>query len=135
MKPEVRLIIKNLPWTFHDIYHRKTCIIEAYKKYENINHGRSTVDILVKDNVKGREALKWLVLDGVIPILGQFQHFFSNFQKHYLDWHWPRLLVSFYILGHATCYLKVRKDTHLWTTIMVIIGIGTIYLAIIFVSK
>jgi len=102
----------------------------------DFSDGISTVDILVKDNVKNREAIKWLILDAVIPILGAISTFFFKLPKTFFGLALA-LFAGFFLYIGASDLLpeSQKKYTSIWTTIMVIIGISTIYLAITFVSK
>jgi len=102
----------------------------------DFSDGISTVDILVNDNVKSREALKWLILDAVIPILGALSTYFFKLPKTLFGL--ALALFAGFFLYIGACDLlpeSQKKYTSIWTTIMVVIGISTIYLAIIFVSK
>jgi ZIP family zinc transporter len=102
----------------------------------DFSDGISTVDILVKDNVKNREAIKWLILDAVIPILGAISTFFFKLPKTFFGLALA-LFAGFFLYIGASDLLpeSQKKYTSIWTTIMVILGIGTIYIAIILVVK
>jgi len=102
----------------------------------DFSDGISTVDILVKENIKNRETIKWLILDAVIPILGAVSTYFFKLPKTLFAL--ALALFAGFFLYIGACDLlpeSQKKYTSIWTTIMVIIGISTIYLAIIFVSK
>jgi ZIP family zinc transporter len=102
----------------------------------DFSDGISTVGILVKDNVKNREAIKWLILDAVIPILGAISTFFFKLPKTFFGLALA-LFAGFFLYIGASDLLpeSQKKYTSIWTTIMVILGIGTIYIAIILVVK
>jgi len=102
----------------------------------DFSDGISTVDILIKDNVKSREALKWLIIDAVIPILGAISTFFFKLPKTLFVL--ALALFAGFFLYIGACDLlpeSQKKCTSIWTTIMVILGISTIYLAIMLVGK
>jgi ZIP family zinc transporter len=97
----------------------------------DFSDGINTVGLILKNGGNKRQALKWLTVDAVAPIIGIIISLFLNFSESMLGIVLS-LFCGFFLYLGASDLLPESHHQHptLWTTFMTVLGVATLYLAI-----
>jgi ZIP family zinc transporter len=93
--------------------------------------GINTVNLILKNGGETRRAVQWLMLDAIAPMLGVLSTLFFRLPEAVLGLTLA-LFSGFFLYIGASDLLPESHHSHptAWTTIMVILGITTLYIAI-----
>jgi ZIP family zinc transporter len=97
----------------------------------DFSDGINTVGLILKNGGNKNQALKWLTLDAVAPVIGIIISTFLTFSESMLGIILA-LFCGFFLYLGASDLLPESHHQHptLWTTFMTILGIVTLYIAI-----
>ncbi len=97
----------------------------------DFSDGINTVGLILKNGGNKSQALKWLTIDSIAPIIGIIISTFLNFSEAILGI-MLALFCGFFLYLGASDLLPESHHQHptLWTTFMTILGVATLYIAI-----
>ncbi len=97
----------------------------------DFSDGINTVNFILKNNGSRSEALWWLLLDAVAPVLGVLSTLFFVVPADTLGLLLALFSGFFLYLGASDLIPEsFHAHPHHWTTVMTVIGVGTLYAAI-----
>ena len=99
----------------------------------DFSDGINTVNMILKNNGDKKQAIKWLLVDAIAPILGIISTLFFTLSASSLGLILA-IFAGFFLYIGASDLLPESHHNHptIWTTIVTIIGMVVIYLAINF---
>lgn len=97
----------------------------------DFSDGINTVNLIVKNNGNRKQAIKWLFLDAIAPVLGIVSTFFFTLSQGTLGLILA-LFAGFFLYIGASDLLPESHHSHptIWTTIASILGLVVLYIAI-----
>lgn len=97
----------------------------------DFSDGINTVNLILKNNGRMKEAFNWLFTDALAPVLGVFSAFLFSLPEGILGLVLA-IFAGFFLYIGASDLLPESQHSHptAWTTIVTIIGFGVLYLAI-----
>jgi ZIP family zinc transporter len=97
----------------------------------DFSDGINTVSMIIKNGGEKRNALKWLVIDAVAPMIGVLSTFLYTLPKATLGVVLA-IFTGFFIYIGASDLLPESHHAHPtgWTTCMTVLGISVLYIAI-----
>ncbi len=106
-------------------------IVTAAVLTHDFSDGINTVNLVLKNNGNKKQALRWLLLDCVAPILGIITTLFFTLPTTYLGIILA-LFAGFFLYIGASDLLPESHHSHptIWTTLMTILGIIVLFGAI-----
>lgn len=106
-------------------------VVAAAVLTHDFSDGINTVSVIFKDKGERKRAMKWLILDALAPALGIFLTFFISVPTAILGLILS-LFTGFFIYIGASDLIPESHHFHptFWTTVMTILGIGTLYFVI-----
>jgi ZIP family zinc transporter len=106
-------------------------IVAAAVLTHDFSDGINTVSVVLKNNGARAEALKWLLVDAMAPVLGVLSTIFFVLPAEKLGL-LLALFSGFFLYIGASDLIPESYHAHptRWTTIMTIAGIGTLYVII-----
>lgn len=110
-------------------------VVAAAVLSHDFSDGINTVSMIIKNDGKWREALKWLIIDAIAPALGVVSAFFFTVSEPTLGLILSVFTGLFFYIG-ASDLIPESHHHHptIWTTIMTVLGITVLYVAIHFAS-
>ena len=97
----------------------------------DFSDGLNTVNMILKNNGERRQALKWLAVDAIAPVLGVVATLFFTIQKTALGLILA-MFAGFFIYLASSNMIPESHHSHStkWTTVMTIFGALVMYIAI-----
>lgn len=97
----------------------------------DFSDGINTVNMIIKSNGEKKDAIKWLLVDSVAPVLGILSTLFFTIPQNILGLALS-LFAGFFLYIGASDLLPESHHNHptIWTTVLTIVGIVVIYTAI-----
>lgn len=97
----------------------------------DFSDGINTVSMIVKNNGDRKQALRWLCIDALAPVLGVIVAYFVTISEQSLGL-LLALFSGFFLYIGASDLLPESHHAHpvKWTTFATILGMGTLYLVI-----
>lgn len=97
----------------------------------DFSDGLNTVNMILKNNGERKQALKWLAIDAIAPVLGVISTLFFTIPKTALG----LILATFagffiYIASSNMIPESHHEHSTKWTTVMTVLGMGVMYIAI-----
>lgn len=97
----------------------------------DFSDGINTVNFILKNNGSRREAVRWLLLDAIAPVLGVLLTLLFVVPADALGLLLALFSGFFLYLGASDLIPEsFHAHPHHWTTVMTVVGIGTLYAAI-----
>lgn len=108
-------------------------VVAAAVLTHDFSDGINTVSMILKNNGKWREALKWLIIDALAPALGVVATLFFTVSEPTLGLILSIFTGLFLYIG-ASDLIPESHHHHptIWTTAMTVLGIAALYTAIHF---
>ena len=106
-------------------------IVAAAVLTHDFSDGINTVSMILKNNGRRIQAWRWLFIDAIAPVLGVISTFFFTVNETELGL-LLALFAGFFLYIGASDLIPESYHEHPvhWTTVMTVLGIGTLYLAI-----
>lgn len=106
-------------------------IVAAAVLTHDFSDGINTVNFILKNGGSRKQAIKWLLADALAPALGVLSTFFFTVPAETLGL-LLSLFAGFFLYISASDLIPESHHSHpaKWTTIMTLVGIGTLYLVI-----
>ncbi|MEI6042408.1 MAG: ZIP family metal transporter [bacterium] len=97
----------------------------------DFSDGLNTVNMILKNNGKRKEALKWLAIDAIAPVLGVLSTLFFTIPKSTLGLILA-MFAGFFIYIASSNMIPESHHEHStkWTTVMTVLGMVVLYTAI-----
>lgn len=97
----------------------------------DFSDGINTVNLVLKNGGEKERAFRWLFVDAVAPLFGVFLTGFISLPQNFLGIVLA-LFCGFFLYIGASDLLPESHHAHPthWTTLMVLLGMGTLYLAV-----
>ncbi len=97
----------------------------------DFSDGINTVGLILKSGGERKDAFKWLLLDAVAPVLGVISTLFITVKESSLGI-LLALFTGFFLYIGASDLLPESHHAHptYWTTLMTVLGIGTLFIAV-----
>lgn len=97
----------------------------------DFSDGINTVSFILKNQGERRQAVRWLLIDALAPVLGVITTFFFTVPQQKLSL-LLALFGGFFLYLGASDLLPESHHTHpkRWTTFMTVLGMGVLYLII-----
>ncbi|MBX4197967.1 ZIP family metal transporter [Candidatus Parcubacteria bacterium] len=97
----------------------------------DFSDGLNTVNLILKNHGGRKQALRWLLIDAIAPVIGVISTSFFTLPEHSLGVILA-LFAGFFLYIGASDLLPESHHSHptIWTTVMTIIGAGILYVAI-----
>ncbi len=97
----------------------------------DFSDGINTVNMILKNNGKAKDAFFWLLTDAIAPVLGIVSTLFFTLPENMLGL-MLALFAGFFIYIGASDLLPESHHAHptIWTTAMTILGIAVLFVAI-----
>jgi zinc transporter ZupT len=97
----------------------------------DFSDGLNTVNMILKNNGKRKDALKWLAIDAIAPVLGVLSTLFFTIPKTTLGLILA-MFAGFFIYIASSNMIPESHHEHStrWTTIMTVLGMIVMYIAI-----
>jgi zinc transporter ZupT len=97
----------------------------------DFSDGINTVNLILKNKGERREALRWLIVDALAPILGVISTMFFTLSESSLGIILA-IFSGFFLYIGASDLLPESHHNHptIWTTIATLLGVGVLFLAI-----
>ena len=111
-------------------------VVTAAVLTHDFSDGINTVGLILKNGGTRAQALRWLAVDALAPVLGIVSTFFFSVTEETLGI-LLALFAGFFLYIGASDLLPESHHAHpvRWTTVMTILGIGVMYVVIKFVSS
>ena len=97
----------------------------------DFSDGLNTVNMILKNNGERKQALKWLAIDAIAPVLGVISTLFFTIPKTLLGLILA-MFAGFFIYIASSNMIPESHHEHStkWTTLMTVLGMAVLYVAI-----
>jgi ZIP family zinc transporter len=97
----------------------------------DFSDGLNTVNMILKNNGERKQALKWLAIDAIAPVLGVISTLFFTIPKTTLGLILA-MFAGFFIYIASSNMIPESHHEHStkWTTLMTVLGMAVLYIAI-----